>query len=437
MRILLVNPWIYDFAAYDLWSKPLGLIAVASYLQQMDCQVILVDCLDRFHPLMKDFSTKKSIYADGHYYYQLVEKPECFYDIPRRYKRYGMPIEVFKSILDSISEVDLILVGSSLTYWYKGVFLAITLLKQRYNNTPVILGGIYATLCYNHAKKHSRADFVFKGNNLTNLVKLINSIARNKISVKKMYSAKDLYISAYNLYPHLEYVTLRTSNGCPFHCSYCGWYKLQSDFIQYDYRDVYNSIELFSKKHAIKNIAFYDDALLYNSQKHFLKIFNLVVKNKLKCNFHTPNGLHCRYINRDVAFLMRQANFVRPRLGLETVDVEMQKSSGGKVTMMDFERAVKALNGAGYPLDEIGVNLLVGLPQQKFKDVYNSIIFLKKYGCRINLEEFSPVPGTPDFLKLPKKFREEPLNHNNTSFVLRHPEFKDKIQTLKDIIHQR
>ncbi|MFQ5628541.1 MAG: hypothetical protein ACE5I1_07255 [bacterium] len=27
---LLVNPWITDFAAYDFWSKPLGLLYIAS-----------------------------------------------------------------------------------------------------------------------------------------------------------------------------------------------------------------------------------------------------------------------------------------------------------------------------------------------------------------------------------------------------------------------
>jgi len=27
-RILLINPWIYDFAAYDLWVKPLGLLSL-------------------------------------------------------------------------------------------------------------------------------------------------------------------------------------------------------------------------------------------------------------------------------------------------------------------------------------------------------------------------------------------------------------------------
>jgi hypothetical protein len=30
--ILLVNPWIHDFAAYDLWMKPLGLLYLGGIL---------------------------------------------------------------------------------------------------------------------------------------------------------------------------------------------------------------------------------------------------------------------------------------------------------------------------------------------------------------------------------------------------------------------
>jgi hypothetical protein len=33
MKLILINPWIYDFAAYDLWSKPLGLLYLAGYLR--------------------------------------------------------------------------------------------------------------------------------------------------------------------------------------------------------------------------------------------------------------------------------------------------------------------------------------------------------------------------------------------------------------------
>ena len=51
--LILINPWIYDFAAYDLWSKPLGLLYIAGYLRECGYTIHLVDCLDVHHPGMK------------------------------------------------------------------------------------------------------------------------------------------------------------------------------------------------------------------------------------------------------------------------------------------------------------------------------------------------------------------------------------------------
>ena len=45
--ILLINPWITDFAAHDLWAKPMGLLMLASLLREGGCRVSFVDCLDR------------------------------------------------------------------------------------------------------------------------------------------------------------------------------------------------------------------------------------------------------------------------------------------------------------------------------------------------------------------------------------------------------
>ena len=33
-HILLVNPWIHDFAAYDFWAKPLGLLTLGGILRR-------------------------------------------------------------------------------------------------------------------------------------------------------------------------------------------------------------------------------------------------------------------------------------------------------------------------------------------------------------------------------------------------------------------
>ena len=50
-HILCVNPWIHDFAAYDFWAKPYGLLLLAAFLRAQGARVSYIDCLDRFHPL--------------------------------------------------------------------------------------------------------------------------------------------------------------------------------------------------------------------------------------------------------------------------------------------------------------------------------------------------------------------------------------------------
>ena len=58
-NLILINPWVYDFAAYDLWAKPLGLLYLAGQLRAMGFQVHLLDCLDIHNPLMRETSFMK------------------------------------------------------------------------------------------------------------------------------------------------------------------------------------------------------------------------------------------------------------------------------------------------------------------------------------------------------------------------------------------
>lgn len=38
-HVLCINPWIYDFTAYDYWSKPLGLLYIASFFRERGVEV--------------------------------------------------------------------------------------------------------------------------------------------------------------------------------------------------------------------------------------------------------------------------------------------------------------------------------------------------------------------------------------------------------------
>jgi len=438
IRALLINPWIHDFAAYDLWSKPLGLLKIASCLKQLGVEVSLIDCLDRFHPRLIKFLNgklpKSTVYGNGHYYTQPIEKPAVFKSIPRTFKRYGLPKELFQQIIVKESPPDIILVTSGMTYWYPGVFEAIGILKQQFGSVPILLGGIYAKLCFKHAKDYSGADFVYNGNGIQEVIKLINGL----IAADFDYSAIDnqeYIFPAYELYPKLNYITLRTSSGCPFKCTYCGWYILEEGFKQKEPESVVSQIEYFYKR-GIRTFSFYDDALLYNAERHIIKILKELIKKRINARFHTPNGLHIQFISPELAKLFKQAGFIQPRLGLETASAKRQLETGAKVTNKQFLKAVKYLENAGYAPGDLAVNIMIGLPGQDLREIRDSIGFVARTGCKIFLEEYSPVPNTPDYLKSGLSLDCDPLFHNNSAFPVYRGDYW-KFQELKDLAHSK
>ncbi|HBA53618.1 MAG TPA: hypothetical protein DCZ04_03945, partial [Syntrophorhabdus aromaticivorans] len=46
VKALLINPYIYDFAAYSFWSSPLGLLYMGSVLRRNGFDIELVDCME-------------------------------------------------------------------------------------------------------------------------------------------------------------------------------------------------------------------------------------------------------------------------------------------------------------------------------------------------------------------------------------------------------
>jgi hypothetical protein len=175
-HILLINPWITDFSAYNLWVRPLGLLYIASLLRANAFRVTLIDCLDFFS------KTKK--FGDGKFFKTKIEEPSPLKSIPRNYSQYGIPEETLLKRFSFIDEKpDLIGITSGMTYWYPGVFKVIEIIKKFFKNVPIILGGIYAALCYEHAKKYSGVDIVFNGNDESDALKLISKLTNFELRI--------------------------------------------------------------------------------------------------------------------------------------------------------------------------------------------------------------------------------------------------------------
>ncbi|MBN2414296.1 cobalamin-dependent protein [bacterium] len=392
--ILLVNPWITDFAAYDLWIKPLGLLMVADMLTQAGCRCDLLDCLDRFDPFFRERYRDRalSFRADGtgHYPKIRIAKPACVSHVPRYYSRYGWPRDLVEKRLWRTAEPDAVFVTSGMTYWYQGVHETIGLVKSVFPGVPVILGGIYASLFPAHARRGSGADMVLPGR----AEDMLPDLVRTLFGISMTPAEEMVSVPAWDLYPVLDSAVVLTSRGCPYRCPFCASGLLYPGFVQRDTGTVVEEITRLSLERNVGNIAFADDALLHRKEHHLLPLLDEIVSRRLPVSFHTPNGLQPGKIDQTAADLMKAAGFSTIQLSFESSDPSRQAAMQYKVRNPELAAAVEHLFAAGFTPSQIRSYVLMGLPDQAPEEVIQSILYVFSLGIQVNLASFSPIPGT-------------------------------------------
>ncbi|NUO80653.1 radical SAM protein [candidate division KSB1 bacterium] len=406
-NILLINPWITDFAAYDFWLKPMGLLYLAAVLRREGYSVRLVDCMDRAHPALLEWQgldrPVRHKWSTGKFVRTPIAKPVCYRSVPRVYARYGLPVALFKKLCVEGEKPDTILVTSGMAYWYPGVQEAIAALRELFPHTPILLGGIYATLCANHAREHSGADVVIAGEAEHLIGEAVEAAMRgNGVGGRlaaEHFALDDLPFPAFDLYPNLPYATIMTSRACPLKCTFCAS-RLVSG--KYRWRSIENVLAELDWLHAglgVREFAFYDDALLTNRDHHFLPLCEQMIAKKFHSTFHTPNGLQVKFMDAATAQLMWRAGFKTVRLAYESGSEERQRDMSKKVSNESFARGVMHLQAAGFGPRELDAYVIMALPGQALEEVILSMAYVHSLKVGIRLAAFSPIPGTVDFAR--------------------------------------
>ncbi len=421
-RILLVNPPIYDFAAFDFWLKPYGLLSVAGYLRhQGDFE--LFDFLDRLHPaVVQDPKHRSDARGRGHYPARRIARPACLDGVPRHFRRYGLDQALFADFLEQADPWEYCLIQTTMTYWYPGIQEVIHALRRHHPKTKIILGGPYAVLCPDHARGLG-VDCVIASTDLTPLWNYLQ------------LDPDETQPALWEIYPKLGVGVQKLTDGCPYHCTYCSVGTMYRGFQGRPLQRMADEFSLLKERGA-KHIAFYDDALLYQADRILMPYLDTIAGMSHQMSFHCPNALNARFITRPLALALAQAGFKSLYLGFESQSRQWQETTGSKVFAEEFAQAVCYLKEAGISGADITAYQILGHPKTDMQELEASMQCVCDLGIRGMLADFSPIPGTPDgnicsqWIDL-----SEPLMHNKTAFPILRFGF-DAINRLKDLQRQ-
>jgi radical SAM superfamily enzyme YgiQ (UPF0313 family) len=223
------------------------------------------------------------------------------------------------------SPFDVALIQTVMTYWYPGVKEVVEDIRAYSPHTKIVLGGVYATLCPQHA--HSLgADLIIDRAHLEALWQLLHLTPRLQA------------LPLWEAYADLHVGVLKLADGCPFKCTYCSVPQVYPPFAA---RPLDRSLAELAwlRQCGAQHIAFYDDALLFKPEQILVPFLRQVLQRGLEVHFHTPNALNARFITQDIARLMVQAGFQTFYLGFESSAYTWQRHTGGKVFFADPRHA--------------------------------------------------------------------------------------------------
>jgi len=436
--VILVSPPVTDFALFDLFIRPYGLLRLGRAFVNAGYRIALLDCLDPSDPASRRAlgAPRRKPNGTGKLFRQPMAKPGPLADAPRRYYRYGMLEESAAARLRRLCppsgrRPDLLLVSTGMTYWYPGAQEACRLVRRLFPGVPLAVGGIYATLCPEHCRAALEPDYVVPGEALPKLNRILRSLSlpeladglsENPLPLPEVFS---------------QAAVIRLNRGCPFRCGYCASGVLSGGFFPGDPDDLFGVIAGIHGELGTRNFAFYDDALLAGKEAGFLPLLERLADAEMALSFFLPNALHLAGIDERTARLMKRTGFREVRLGFESSDEAFHRRTGGKLEVDMLEGGMDALRAAGFAGQEITAYVLAGLPGQAWQEVEASVRFAAALGIRVSVAEYSPVPGTglwPESLRRSRYPLEEPLTHNNSILPLQWEGFTPAdLQHLKDL----
>lgn len=377
-NVLMLGPGFHEIGEH--WHSSnlqFGLFRLAAWLKSTGHNVSFVDAA--LPPVLQQetHGRLKDRYPGA----PIVREVECGNGetemrMSKYLRYYGRSMhEVREDILKQPTP-DEIWVGSGLTYHWETSWELAQLAREMFPGVRVRMGGIYPTLCPEHAKK-SGAE-IWEG------------------SVKE---AEEFWPD-YSVAPYLTNSrTIKLNEGCTVAkaCSFCAVMTLEKKFTFRGAQSFEEYVEQEIRK-GVRVFKIWASQLLQPPQSFaetMDRLYMLQVKHGIRLRLYASEGIQPSLFTPDMAKRMVRAGFTHLTVPMESIDPEVLKAYNKPSNISDYHRAVQLGKEAGFSW--IGAFIMTGTPQQTLDELVHAIVDCWYRRIVPVIMKYTIIPGTEDW----------------------------------------
>jgi anaerobic magnesium-protoporphyrin IX monomethyl ester cyclase len=304
---------------------------------------------------------------------------------------------------------------SVLTASFNSALVLAKTLKQKYEDSIILFGGIHPTSLPEESLSFDFVDFVLAGEAERTLPQFYKLAKSNKdfsgvknlfykkdnmiIQNEKEFLTEDLdnYPFPYHMFhnPKYDLNFIMTSRGCPYNCIFCSNRITTGKPYRFRSSDsIVEELDLLNKKYKKTNIHFFDDNLLVNKKR----IYELLEKIRQKgLDKVMTYGFQARGDNVDKQLLIDMYNN-----GFKSVFFGIESASNRMLEIVKKGETIEQIKeGIGFAKEakmNISATFIYGLPTETKEDRDASMRFCKDMKLDIvRFNNATPYPGTELF----------------------------------------
>ena len=292
------------------------------------------------------------------------------------------------------------------------------LVKSRWSNLPIVIGGPHTIFFWRDLIKEIPFDVVFVGEGEVSLPEICISLLEGGVMegtpgvVTKKSADSNPYFSRtllsnsdleyipfpdYDLFPAtiMKLISnnypLVTSRGCVYKCTYCSVPKISGRKVRKrSPENIIEELRRAKKQYGSHRFNIIDDVFNIDMDRCKDFCFALIEKN-LSMTWSCPNGLRADRIDEELAELMFKSGCQSVMLGVESIDPEVLKAIRKGETIEDIEKGIRTFQKAGII---VGGYFIIGLPGDSMESEKKAVEFTNKLGINAHFNMLVPYPGT-------------------------------------------